>query len=75
MAQMLLLFISNKHKKCEMQKHKESDNINVNCRYCDYALKSQLVEVSISAILQLGPKILVGKHKYGCRYCNKTPKF
>jgi hypothetical protein len=21
------------------------------------------------------PKILVGKSKYGCRYCNETPKF
>jgi hypothetical protein len=33
MAQMLLLFLSNKHKKCEMQKHKDSDNINVKCNY------------------------------------------
>jgi hypothetical protein len=35
MAQMLLLFPSNKHKKCEMKKHKDSDNINVKCNYCN----------------------------------------
>ncbi len=35
MAQRLLLFPSNKHKKCEMQKHKDSDNINVKCKYCN----------------------------------------
>jgi hypothetical protein len=33
MAQRLLLFPSNKHKKCEMQKDKDSDNISVKCRY------------------------------------------
>jgi len=33
MAQRLLLFPSNKHKKCEMQIHNESDNISVECRY------------------------------------------
>ncbi len=26
-------------------------------------------------VLQLGPKILVGKGKYGCKYCNEAPKF
>jgi hypothetical protein len=26
-------------------------------------------------VLQLSSKILVGKSKYGCKYCNKTPKF
>jgi hypothetical protein len=26
-------------------------------------------------LLQLSPKIIVGKGKYGCKYCNKTPKF
>ncbi len=26
-------------------------------------------------VLQQNPKILVGKGKYGCRYCNETPKF
>ncbi len=26
-------------------------------------------------VLQLSPKILIGKGKYECRYCNKTPKF
>jgi hypothetical protein len=34
-AQRLLLFPSNKHKKCEMQKHKDSDNISVKCKYCN----------------------------------------
>jgi len=33
MAQRLLLFPSNKHKKCEMQKHKDSDNISVKYKY------------------------------------------
>jgi hypothetical protein len=33
MAQKLLLFPSSKHKKCEMQKHKDSDNISVKCKY------------------------------------------
>jgi hypothetical protein len=33
MAQRLLLFLSNKQKKCEMQKHKDSDNISVKCKY------------------------------------------
>jgi hypothetical protein len=27
------LFPSSKHKKCEMQKHKDSDNISVKCKY------------------------------------------
>jgi len=40
MAQRLLFFPSNKHKKCEMQKHKDSDNISVKCKYCNYAPKS-----------------------------------
>ncbi len=35
MAQRLLLFPSNKHKQCEMQKHKDSDNISVKCKYCN----------------------------------------
>ncbi len=35
MAQRLLLFPSNKHKQCEMQKHKDNDNINVKCKYCN----------------------------------------
>jgi len=26
-------------------------------------------------VLQGSPKILVDKGKYGCRYCNETPKF
>jgi hypothetical protein len=26
-------------------------------------------------VLQLCPKIPVGKGKYGCRYCNETPTF
>jgi len=26
-------------------------------------------------ILQLSPKIPIGKGKYGCRYCNEAPKF
>jgi hypothetical protein len=26
-------------------------------------------------VLQGSPKIPIGKNKYGCRYCNKTPKF
>ncbi len=26
-------------------------------------------------ILQLGPKIPIGKSKYGFRYCNEAPKF
>jgi len=25
--------------------------------------------------LQQSPKIPIGKGKYGCRYCNKAPKF
>jgi hypothetical protein len=33
MAQSLLLFPSNKHKKCEMQKHRDNDNISVKCKY------------------------------------------
>jgi len=33
MPQSLLLFPSNKHKKFEMQKHKDSDNITVKCKY------------------------------------------
>jgi hypothetical protein len=33
MAQRLLLFPSNKHKQFEMQKHMDSDNISVKCRY------------------------------------------
>jgi len=33
MAQSLLLFPSNKHKKCEMQKHKDNDKISVKCMY------------------------------------------
>jgi hypothetical protein len=33
MAQRLLLFPNNKHKKCEMQKHKDNDNISVRCKY------------------------------------------
>jgi hypothetical protein len=39
-AQKLLLFPSSKHKKCEMQQHKDSDNISVKCKYCNYAPKS-----------------------------------
>ncbi len=35
MAQRLLLFPNNKHKKCEMQKHKDNDNISVRCKYCN----------------------------------------
>jgi hypothetical protein len=35
MPQRLLLFPSNKHKKFEMQKHKDSDNISVKCKYCN----------------------------------------
>jgi hypothetical protein len=35
MAQRLLLFPSNEHKQCQMQKHKDSDNISVKCRYCN----------------------------------------
>jgi hypothetical protein len=56
MAQRLLLFPSNKHKKCEMQKHKDNDNINVKCRYCKKAPKSQLVEVSINASIAIRPE-------------------
>jgi hypothetical protein len=26
-------------------------------------------------VLQLGPKILIGKDKYKCGYCNETLKF
>jgi hypothetical protein len=26
-------------------------------------------------VLQSCPKILVGKGKYGCKYCNETPTF
>ncbi len=26
-------------------------------------------------VLQLGPKILIGKSKCGCKYYNKAPKF
>jgi hypothetical protein len=26
-------------------------------------------------VLQLGPKIPIGKSKYGCKYCNEAPKF
>jgi hypothetical protein len=37
--QWLLLFPSNKLKKIEMQKHKDSDNINVKCKYCNWASK------------------------------------
>jgi hypothetical protein len=33
--QRLLLFPSNKHKKFEMQKHKDNDSISVKCRYCN----------------------------------------
>jgi hypothetical protein len=33
MPQRLLLFPSNKHKKFEVKKHKDSDNISVKCRY------------------------------------------
>jgi len=33
MPQRLLLFPSNKHKKFEMQKHKDSDDIGVKCKY------------------------------------------
>jgi hypothetical protein len=33
MAQRLLLFSSNKHKKFEMQKHKDNDNISAKCMY------------------------------------------
>jgi hypothetical protein len=25
-------------------------------------------------VLKLSPKILIGKGKYECRYCNETPK-
>jgi hypothetical protein len=31
----LLLFPSNMHKNCEMQKHKDNDNISVKCRHCN----------------------------------------
>jgi hypothetical protein len=34
-----------------------------------------LVKVSRMHVLQLGPKILIGKGKYECKYCNKAPKF
>jgi hypothetical protein len=33
MAQKLLLFPNNKAKKFEVQKHKDSDNISVKCKY------------------------------------------
>jgi hypothetical protein len=33
MSQRLLLFPSNKQNKFEMQKHKDSDNISVKCKY------------------------------------------
>jgi hypothetical protein len=49
MPQRLLLFPNNKHKKFEIQKHKDSNNISVKCRYCNEAPKSQLVEASTSA--------------------------
>jgi hypothetical protein len=26
-------------------------------------------------VLQQSPKILVGRGKYGCEYCNEAPKF
>jgi len=26
-------------------------------------------------VLQLGPKIVIGKNKYGCKYYNEAPKF
>ncbi len=56
MAQRLLLFPTYNHKKCEMQKHKDSDNINVKCRYCNSAPESQLVEVSTSASIAIKPE-------------------
>jgi hypothetical protein len=56
MAQRLLLFPSNKHKMCEMQKHKDGDNISVKYRYCNEVPKSQLVEVSTSASIATKPQ-------------------
>ncbi len=56
MAQRLLLFPINKHKKCEMQKHNDSDNISVECRYCNQAPKSQFIEISTSASITIRPQ-------------------
>jgi hypothetical protein len=55
-TQSLLLFPSNKHKKCEMQKHKDSDNINVKCKYCNYAPKFQFVKVSTGVGIAKNPQ-------------------
>ncbi len=83
MAQSLLLFSSNKHKKCEMQKQKDIDNINVKCRYYNQAPKSQLVKVNTSANntpkfqlvkvstgvgIATKPQIPVGRGKYKFGY-------
>jgi hypothetical protein len=39
-----------------MQKHKDNGNINVKCRYCNKAPKSQLIEVSTSASITIKPQ-------------------
>jgi hypothetical protein len=35
MKETIITFVTYKHKKIEMQKHKDNDNINVKCRYCN----------------------------------------
>jgi hypothetical protein len=53
----------------EMQKHKDNDNINVKCRYCNQAPKFQLVKVNTNVGIT-GPKILSNKSTYECEYYN-----
>jgi hypothetical protein len=42
MPQRLLLFPSNKQNKIEMQKHKNSDNLNDKCRFLPLSPKTQI---------------------------------
>ncbi len=39
-----------------MQKHKDSDNINVKCKYCNYAPKFQFVKVSTGVGIAKNPQ-------------------
>jgi hypothetical protein len=40
----------------ELQKHKDNDNINVTCRYCNYASKFQLVKVNTNVGIAIKPQ-------------------
>jgi hypothetical protein len=54
MAQRLLLFLNNKHKKCEMQKPIGKGKYG--CRYCNEAPKFQLVKVTTDVGIATKPQ-------------------